>query len=363
MLANGEISSRELVELCLRRITASQPALNAFRVVCEEAALEEADTADKRLAGGDGAPLLGVPIAIKDDVDLVGYTTPFGCDGAHSPATEDSELIAAITSSWCDRDRQDPRARGRPVAVHRAPDLRRNSQPLEHRTYTRRLQRWGRSRGRGGAGCRRDRLRRGRLGPHPRRLDRPGRIEAQRGRISTWPEPEAFNGLTCFGPLTRSVGDAAMLLDAVAGNREGDLHRPPPHSESFAAAALTGAAAIASRALLRNSPRRARTRSIQRCGQRQSGPRNSSSSWAIEVVRDRSQLRAGWPGDHSARDEWSACLAARSRTRRRTSGAAHPRPGSPRPHARRPAAEGGAGSRAGAGASNRTRLSSMSMSS
>lgn len=41
MLAGGEVSSRELVELCRRRITASQPTLNAFRVVCEESALGE----------------------------------------------------------------------------------------------------------------------------------------------------------------------------------------------------------------------------------------------------------------------------------------------------------------------------------
>ncbi len=33
MLASGEVCSRELVELCLGRIAAYQPALNAFRVV------------------------------------------------------------------------------------------------------------------------------------------------------------------------------------------------------------------------------------------------------------------------------------------------------------------------------------------
>jgi amidase len=45
-------------------------------------------------------------------------------------------------------------------------------------------------------------------------------LKLQRGRISTWPERETFNGLTCFGPLTSSVRDAAVLLDVVAGNRE-----------------------------------------------------------------------------------------------------------------------------------------------
>ena len=63
-LEAGEVSSRELVELSLARIEESQPRLNAFRVVCAEAALEEADHADARLGRDDGAstpPLLGGP--------------------------------------------------------------------------------------------------------------------------------------------------------------------------------------------------------------------------------------------------------------------------------------------------------------
>jgi amidase len=62
-------------------------------------------------------------------------------------------------------------------------------------------------------------------------------IKPQRGRISTWPDAEAFNGLTCIGPLARTVGDAALLLDAVAGNHPGDRHRPPRGAVSFVAAA------------------------------------------------------------------------------------------------------------------------------
>ena len=47
-------------------------------------------------------------------------------------------------------------------------------------------------------------------------------IKPQRGRISTWPDPEAFYGLTCIGPLARTIGDAVSKADgklrgAVAG--------------------------------------------------------------------------------------------------------------------------------------------------
>ena len=81
LLADREASSRELVEVALARIEATQPTLNAFRCVREEDALEEAEEADRRLAAGERGPLLGVPVAVKDDTDVAGQTTPFGCPG------------------------------------------------------------------------------------------------------------------------------------------------------------------------------------------------------------------------------------------------------------------------------------------
>ncbi|HEX6687360.1 MAG TPA: amidase family protein, partial [Solirubrobacterales bacterium] len=80
-LRAGEVSSRELVEAALGRAEAAQSTLNAFRVICSEEALTAAEQADRRLGDGEGAALLGVPVAIKDDVDLSGHTTPFGCGG------------------------------------------------------------------------------------------------------------------------------------------------------------------------------------------------------------------------------------------------------------------------------------------
>ena len=46
-------------------------------------------------------------------------------------------------------------------------------------------------------------------------------INPQRGRISTWPLPEAFNGITVNGVLARTVTDAALVLDAASGNAPG----------------------------------------------------------------------------------------------------------------------------------------------
>src|SRR5262245_1996243 len=77
LVAKGEVTSRELVEASLKRIDEMDGRVNAFRVVRPEAALAEADAADARIAAGEWGPLLGVPVAIKDDTDLLGETTPF----------------------------------------------------------------------------------------------------------------------------------------------------------------------------------------------------------------------------------------------------------------------------------------------
>src|SRR4051795_7868376 len=72
LIASGDVSAREVVEGALRRIERIDPALNAFRVVRGERALAEAERADARRRAGEARPLLGVPVAIKEDTDRAG---------------------------------------------------------------------------------------------------------------------------------------------------------------------------------------------------------------------------------------------------------------------------------------------------
>ena len=53
-------------------------------------------------------------------------------------------------------------------------------------------------------------------------------IKPQRGRISLHPQTEAFNGLTVLGPLARTVRDAALFLDVVAGSHPRDPQQLKP---------------------------------------------------------------------------------------------------------------------------------------
>ncbi|HEY3750399.1 MAG TPA: amidase [Pseudonocardiaceae bacterium] len=96
LLAAGEVSATELTTEVLARIEATQPTLNTFRRIRTEAALREAADADRRLRAGERAPLLGVPMAMKDDLDLAGEPTSFGCAGDFPPAATDSELAQRL---------------------------------------------------------------------------------------------------------------------------------------------------------------------------------------------------------------------------------------------------------------------------
>src|ERR1700735_453339 len=94
LIAAGEVASRELVDLDLDRTARYNPALNAFRVVFAERARMEADQADARRGAGDSArPLLGVPIAVKDEFDVAGELTTFGTTAYGEAARADTEIV------------------------------------------------------------------------------------------------------------------------------------------------------------------------------------------------------------------------------------------------------------------------------
>ncbi len=77
-LRAGEISAVELTQAHLERIRALDPQVRAYLTVTEERALAAAEEADRRLATGDNAPLLGLPLAIKDVLTTEGVVTTAG---------------------------------------------------------------------------------------------------------------------------------------------------------------------------------------------------------------------------------------------------------------------------------------------
>ncbi len=74
-LSSRQISSVELTQACLDRIDSVEDRVQSFLTLTPEIALAQAKEADQRLAMGEGGPLTGVPVQIKDVMCTKGVTT------------------------------------------------------------------------------------------------------------------------------------------------------------------------------------------------------------------------------------------------------------------------------------------------
>jgi aspartyl-tRNA(Asn)/glutamyl-tRNA(Gln) amidotransferase subunit A len=78
-VAAGQVTSEKLTEECLSKIQQLNPTLNAFITVTADDALQQARHADKEIAAGRRiGPLHGIPISLKDLIDLKGVPTTAG---------------------------------------------------------------------------------------------------------------------------------------------------------------------------------------------------------------------------------------------------------------------------------------------
>ena len=216
LIAAGELSARDLLEVYLERIRRFDPKLNAFRVVCAERARMEADQADARRGAGDERPLLGVPIAVKDEQEVAGEVTTCGTGAYGEPAREDAEIVRRV------------RAAGAIViGKTHMPEL--GAFPwTESPTWGVTRNPWERQRSTGGSsGGSAAAVSAGLVGA-ALAGDGGGSIripsaycglfgcKTQRGRVPLAPHVNAWHGLTVYGVLTRSVRDSALFYDAIA---------------------------------------------------------------------------------------------------------------------------------------------------
>jgi Asp-tRNA(Asn)/Glu-tRNA(Gln) amidotransferase A subunit family amidase len=97
----GEITSSELIDACLARIAATDDALQAWVTVDAEGAAAAARERDIDVqAGRPLGPLHGVPIGIKDIIDVAGMTTTAGAAAfAHTQPQRDATLVARLRAA------------------------------------------------------------------------------------------------------------------------------------------------------------------------------------------------------------------------------------------------------------------------
>jgi amidase len=219
LIAAGEVGSRELVDVCLERIERLNPKLNAFRVVFDERVRMEADQADARRRAGSPPterPLLGVPIAVKDEFDVAGEVTTFGTNAYGEPAREDSEIVRRA------------RAAGAIViGKTHMPEL--GAFPwTESPTWGVTRNPWGLQRSPGGSsGGSAAAVAAGLVGAalagdgggsirFPSAYCGLFGLKTQRGRVPLAPHLDAWHGLVVNGVVARSVRDNALFYDAIA---------------------------------------------------------------------------------------------------------------------------------------------------
>jgi len=217
LVRDGEVSPRELVEMALSRIELLDPQLNAFRVVFGERALLEADQAGGRARGGDERPLLGVPIAVKDDMAVAGQVRVRGSNAGSAVEPEDADIVRRL------------RAAGAIViGITRVPELMMwpFTETMEG-GITRNP--WNAQRTPGGSSGGSAAAVAAALVPAATASDGAGSIripaaccglyglKTSRGIVSVAPLPEVCNGMSVYGFLTRSVADSALLYEVVTG--------------------------------------------------------------------------------------------------------------------------------------------------
>jgi aspartyl-tRNA(Asn)/glutamyl-tRNA(Gln) amidotransferase subunit A len=97
-LRRTEVSPLELTRACLDRIEKLNPTLNAFITVTAESALAEARAAEKEIARGEWrGPLHGIPIALKDLIDTAGTrTTAASALYKDRVPAEDAEVVRRL---------------------------------------------------------------------------------------------------------------------------------------------------------------------------------------------------------------------------------------------------------------------------
>ena len=213
MLAEGTITAPALLDTYLERIARLDPQLRSFRVVLADAARREADAAQHRIDAGERLPLLGLPVAIKDDVDVAGEVTACGSGAVSTAAVCDAEVVSRLRAAGAViiGKTNVPELMIFPFTESLAFGATRNP-------WNTALTPGGSSGGSGAAVA-------AGLAPLALGSDGGGSIripsgwcglfglKPQRDRVSLAPHEDAWCGLSVNGPMARTVQDAALFLD------------------------------------------------------------------------------------------------------------------------------------------------------
>ncbi|WP_276671964.1 Asp-tRNA(Asn)/Glu-tRNA(Gln) amidotransferase subunit GatA [Schaalia cardiffensis] len=220
MLAAGEITSLELTNACLDRIEALNPRINAFLYIDREGALATAAEVDaKRAAGQALHRLAGVPIAVKDNIVTRGIPTTCASKilGDWRPPY-DATVIERIHEA------------GLPIVGKTNMDEFAMGSSTEHSAFGATLNPWDVERIPGGSGGGSAAAVAAFMVPLALGSDtggsirQPGSVTGTVGAKPTYGQVSRYgliamaSSLDQIGPVTRTVSDAAILTELIAGH-------------------------------------------------------------------------------------------------------------------------------------------------
>lgn len=234
-IADGTLSARELVTGVLERIQRYDGRLGAFTVVLPEQALAEAAERDAAPAQGRG-PLHGVPVAVKEELDVAGQVTTFGGRGNVTSARRDTEVVRRLRAAGAVvvGKTNMPELGQWPFTESAAHGMTRN--PWDTRRSP------GGSSGGSGAAVAAGLVAVALGGDGGGSIRIPAAccglfgLKPQRGRVTSAPHPHGWWALGTTGPLTRSVRDSALVYDVIRGTLLVDRWRAEEPPLPFTAA-------------------------------------------------------------------------------------------------------------------------------
>jgi Asp-tRNA(Asn)/Glu-tRNA(Gln) amidotransferase A subunit family amidase len=234
-IASQEVSAVEVLDAIVARVEAVNPQVNAVVTLVAENAWEEARAVDVGIAAGEtGGPLCGVPASIKDLIETKGIRTTFGSLLRQDFVPEhDAVLVERVRAAGC------------PIfAKTNTPDHG-GKFATDNMVFGATNNPWDLSRSPGGSsGGAAAQVAAG-MGPLAVGNDGGGSIRVpasmcgvyglkpQFGRIPSWPRHNGWYTLNHEGPITRTVRDAAALLDIMAGPDERDWLSLPDQPGSY----------------------------------------------------------------------------------------------------------------------------------
>ena len=219
LVRDRSVSAREVMEAHLARYQRCNPQVNAIVTCVADAALEAADAADAALAAGRKVgPLHGLPVAHKDLFVTAGIRTTFGSRAFERHVPDETALIV-------ERERQ---AGAITVGKTNTPELGAGSQTFNE-VFGATRNPWDLSKTCGGSsGGAAVALATGMV-PIADGSDFGGSLRnpasfcnvvgfrPSSGRVPRWPSAAPWFSFHVHGPMARTVGDAALLFDAIAG--------------------------------------------------------------------------------------------------------------------------------------------------